>query len=144
MPEVKVGKKRFNIVKSIGIVTLISGTLIGLIEGVIFGVREFDRYQAIKKEVEYLRIENVQKDSVIQKLSAKLQYIYRHIEKEKESYAVGFRVVFEERGKKLKTYRDWNGELHTVFRDEDYFRQTGFEYYFYIDSETGLKKYVTH
>jgi hypothetical protein len=144
MPELQVGKKRYSIAKSIGLVTLISGAIIGLIEGVIFGVREYDQYQYLKKEVQFLRTDNAQKDSIIRRLSVKLNVIDNHIEKEKESYAVGFRVVFDDRGKKTKTYRDWDGELHSVFRDEDYLRQTGYEYYFYIDANTGLKKYVTH
>jgi hypothetical protein len=144
MPAVQVGKSKFSVAKTIGLLTLICGTLIGLIEGIVFGVREYDKYQSIKKEVEYLKYENAQKDSVINRLSIKLTYIGNHIEKEKESFAVGFRVVYDERGKKQKTYRDWNGELHLVFRDDEYLRQTGYEYYFFIDPETGLKKYVTH
>jgi len=134
-------KKKFSITKTIGLITLISAMLFGIVEGIIIGVREYDKYTAIKKEVAILKKDNTSKDKLITTLQTKVDLLDEFINKKKTSYAVGFRVLIDENEEHIPIYKDWEGVTHHIYKDIQATYSFGVDSYFYVDSE-GTKTFV--
>jgi hypothetical protein len=131
------------------VVTIIvtGGTVFGLIEGSLW----FAGW--VHSETEYRnKIETLIKDlgDVIKADKDKdkrLDELEAYREKNKGSFAVGFRVtkVWDETLQKWgykKFYRDWSGYLNEIHYDAYMSSLEGYPSYFYIDRETGDKIYV--
>ena len=97
-------------------------------------------------------LENIQSklDEIIKldkKKDEKIESFEKYIDKKRQSFQVGFRV-FKETDSTTgtisykKMYRGWDGHWHEVHYDEYYSSQFGYDFYFYVDRQTGEKIYV--
>jgi hypothetical protein len=141
MPQIQIGKFKFNLVKAITVSTILIGLIVGLVEGIIIGVREYDKYKELQKEVVALKKDKSEKDALIIKLQSELTTIHKFMESKETSFAVGFRVIVDKTGKRTKGYRRWNGVTEPLYKDGQMSSYYGVDSYFWVDS-TGVKHHV--
>ena len=133
--------------KAFAAAVTISGMVWGVFE-VIWVVAEWHQKE-VALETKVSDLEKKLKDVISGdvKKDKQIDSLISYIESKKTSFAVGFRVnkiTDEETGEITykKMYRDWNGVWHEIHYDL-YMSQTyGYDYYFYVDKNTGDKIYV--
>ena len=114
------------------------GIVWGVLEGVYFFTEEWHDYQEFRKNETHI-------EERIDRLEKNQKRLLKYYDSKKKSFAVGFRVVTitddaTGREVKQKTYRGWDGEVHTVYKDGYLSDLQGVDYYFWIDSD-GEKNY---
>lgn len=116
----------------------VAGVIWGSLEGVYVFTEKYHEYEIYKTTVDSL-------DNHNQDFENRLLKIEKYVNQKRSSFAVGFRVVTvidEETGRKIKkkTYRGWDGVVHTVYKDGYLSDMEGIAYYFWI-GEDGERNY---
>jgi broad specificity polyphosphatase/5'/3'-nucleotidase SurE len=109
----------------------IAGAIWGILEGVYYFTEQWHEIQTMKKEWAEMKEEE-------QWVKENVNKLVKYVQDKKKSYAVGFRMFRyedEQTGetKWKKRYRDWNGEWHDIFYDQEASELMGVDYYYYVD-----------
>jgi hypothetical protein len=135
MPEIQIGKFKFSLVKAITVIGLLAGLIVGIVEGIIVGVREYDKYTKLQTEVTKLKKHEAEKHRLIISLESELSTFKKFMDSKQNTFAVGFRVTIDEDGKKVKGYKNWDGETKILYRDGQMSDYYGIDTYFWVDDD---------
>lgn len=124
--------------KTIAGAVAVCGLVWGVLEGVYFFTEQWHEYQTFKENEENII-------GRIQRLEENQKKLLKFYESKQKSYAVGFRVITvsdEYTGNEFtkKTFRDWDGSVHTVYKDTYLSDIEGYDYYFWVD-KNGDRQY---
>lgn len=125
----------------------LGGAVWGILEVIFMFTAWHAEYEDRGIRLEQLQDRIYQLENGDAEIAAELDNILYHESNKGNTFQVGKRTEIIEDVEtgikvKVKKYRDWDGILHEVHKDNEMSMTYGIDYYFYIDKQTGNKIYV--